>query len=79
MSFLLKIVVEGRDKTLEYERPNGTPLPPERGYIDLYLGDAEKATHVFIIARELYLHPETKLIHTVTLKVRPPSDPLEPL
>jgi hypothetical protein len=79
MSFLLKIVVEGRDKTLEYERPNGTPLPPERGYIDLYLGDAGKATPVFIIARELYLHPETKLIHTVTLKVRPPSDPLEPL
>jgi hypothetical protein len=79
MSFLLKIVVEGSDQTLEYERPNGSPLPPERGNIRLHIGNAEKATPMFIIERQLYLHPETKLIHTVTLKVRPTSDPLEPL
>ena len=72
MSFLLKIVVEGRDKTLEYELPNGTPLPPERGFFPLHVGNAEKATQVFIVERQLYLHPETKLIHTVTLKVRRP-------
>jgi hypothetical protein len=77
MSFLLKIIVEGRDMTLEYERPNGTPLPPERGYYPLHIGNAEKATPVFIVERQLDLHTETKLIHTVTLRVRPTSDPLE--